>query len=102
MAYGFEVRRSDGTVQIASSMTVLRLIGTEEFAANANESRYVPDFDDTRGILQLTFEPYFSNGFFLDVNWFPSINWNNTTKMLTVSPANPARLDYFVLLYHYG
>lgn len=103
MAYGFEVRRSDGTLQVSDSMTVLRYIATEEFAANASESRHVPDFDDTRGILQITFDPFLSfSSFYLDVASFPNVTWNNSTKMLTVSPGQQARMDYSVSLYHYG
>lgn len=109
MAHGFEVYRADGTLQLSSEtgLGTLRLIAVEEFAFATAETRIVPEFDDTIGVLQICIyaeEDHVSES--PDVYDAPSVIWNNSTKELAYTPpsTNYSRqeCDVIVTMYHYG
>lgn len=122
MAYGFEVRRSDGTTMVSSTDGVARLIYSADLAENYSGTINVPSFDSNLGFYYARMYPYmhyidlgvgyaplaesasWSQPNYPDVvispSFGPTLSWNNTTKNLTIT-ANAETEDNLLELIRY-
>jgi hypothetical protein len=102
MSMGFEILNADGSVALDQDSSPPRLIFWELFPYDFSGTRSVPDFDDTKGFLAVSFGLHKHSGFpsfnnvadstvgarvDLDMTVLPTVDWNNTTKILTVTAA---------------
>lgn len=118
--YGFEVLRPDGSVKLSTRETVARFVHIERVAGGVSTTFSVPEFDavESNGV-------FTGRGFFYvqyvvrapasdpNVPVFgaminPTLNWDNTTKIMTFTPASipagwPARTvpDYDIIFIHF-
>jgi len=127
MAYGVQTINSNGTVGIDSSEVAVRYIGSIKLNYNFSGNISIPSFDSDRGTYFLS--PYmFKYAFDTSVrvadttplgsnyvnliNQFgttadrftspkPNLSWNNTTKLMSVTPVAGAKGDYKLTLLHY-
>jgi hypothetical protein len=124
--YGFEVYRPDGSLQLSTRETVLRLVHIERIAGSFSGTFSVPDFDADEAGGVFTGQGFFyvqygiqNNGNnailngpgdlpILGVTILPSLNWNNATKTMTVTPAaipsgwwSATRPDYDIIFCHF-
>ena len=108
MSMGLQTYNADGSIGLNSLSRPPRLIFFEMFDYDFTGTRNVPSFDDTKGFISVSLGlhkargyPYFDNvpdSTVMGANtyiWFdgislPTLNWNNTTKLLNISPAAPA------------
>lgn len=120
--YGFEVLRPDGSVKLSTRETVARFVHRERVAGGVSTTFSVPEFDAVE-----------SNGVFTGRGFFypqyvikrrendpnrgqivygaminPTLNWNNTTKVLSFTPASippdwpfRTRPDYDIIFIHF-
>lgn len=96
MAYGAEVFRADGTLQLATegARTTFRLVAQEVFAFNDGAPvRGVPAFSENLGVFQYTdhVDPT-PGGIYLtqDVWDAPTLVWDEIAKTITYSPPTTA------------
>lgn len=124
MAYGMEIVNADGTIGFSTQDTALTLVAVISKNYDFTGIVSIPTFDDLRGTLIVTFDinkRYSLDTTPLDVGGtspgpitpevnrrsVPNLNWDNTTKLLTISPAatgDPSYTrdsDYRVLFFHY-
>lgn len=94
MSYGVRMYDSTGAIKLASDETFSRLVHIERLPPLFNGTFSVPAFDDNRGLFypMFSFEPYtkpFLGTFFqTNSHAIPVLNWNNSTKVMTVAPAS--------------
>lgn len=121
MAYGLEINKPNGSIALSTRETVLRFVHIERIAGNFNGTFSVPNFDaiESGGIFTgrgFFYVQYVIRGASTPSNFFPvygamilpSLFWNNTTKVMTVSPASipatwPRRTvpDYDIIFIHF-
>ena len=106
MSVGLQTFNADGSIGLDSLSRPPRLIFFEMFDYDFTGTRYVPGFDDTKGFItaNLGYHKYSrfaltqaDNSDDLDQDVFmafdavslPTLFWNNTTKVLDISPAAP-------------
>lgn len=88
MSYGIEFKDAAGNIVYGETQTGTREIQIEACAGNFSGTRSVPGFDDTKGALNVVVEAYPNpaNGRpYVNLSSHPTLNWNNTTKVLTVT-----------------
>jgi hypothetical protein len=109
MAYGFEAYRPDGSTMVSTKSGVARIIFATDKDANFSGNISVPAFDSNLGYFSFSMYPfYYSYNFdgyrFFDdsanfsqigesavaqcFNRGPNLSWNNSTKILSVTPNN--------------
>lgn len=125
MAYGIKIFGPGGTLRLDDDETFTRVVATVKQNASFSGTFSVPDFDDTKGMFHVS---YFINKYdgstssavsdstplsasvfpICEGTSLPTLNWNNTTKVMTCSPVvwpsgwttrNPS--DYVVTFIHY-
>lgn len=125
MPYGVKIFGPGGVLRLDEDETFTRVVATVKRNFNFSGTVSVPDFDDTKGMFHVS---YFINKFndtsgkladnkapmvLLDKLTFeatslPTLNWNNTTKLLAISPVvwpsgwtaiNAS--DYLITFIHY-
>ena len=122
MSYGLQVFNSDGSLAIGTLSEPPRLIYHEEFDYNFSGTRSVPDFDDTKGFISVSFGHHKTTSggqtspstpiggttqVQIDATSLPTVNWNNTTKVLTLAPATftdtfvGGQSEYSIFMVHY-
>ena len=125
MAYGVKIMGPGGVLRLDEDETFTRVVATVKKGASFSGTFSVPDFDDTKGLFHVS---YFVNkwdsgaaadsltpmntiyrGFVFEETSLPSLNWNNSTKVMTVTPVSwPAgwtyynASDYVVTFIHWG
>lgn len=120
--YGFEIRRSDGSISLNMRETFARFVHRERVYGGASTTFSVPAFDavEVDGV-------FTGKGFFyvqyvvqrrqndpnraqtvLGAMISPGLSWNNTTKVMTFTPASipaewPFRTvpDYDIIFIHF-
>jgi hypothetical protein len=127
VTYGLQLFGPDGSLRLDSDETFTRLVAVHSFAWDFTGTVSVPDFDDQKGL-------FFVNSVLAKVDYvskvtlpdshtplrayqdslsavdgsFPTVHWNNTTKVLTLSPVvwppgwstyDPS--DYSIVFIHY-
>lgn len=118
--YGVEMRNADNVLSIGGQRTFARLVSSHDVAGDETVSISVPAFDDQRGTI--VFYPkatkidgnnnvigYAStqaetSTLHLSMHQLPTLDWDNTTKILSVTPATflgPVRPDFLVNFFHY-
>jgi hypothetical protein len=120
--YGFEVRRPDGSVRLTTRETIGRFVHIERVAGGSPTTFSVPDFDATesggvftgRGFFYIQYvcryrennsgSSFIAYGAMIN----PTLNWDNTTKVMSFSPANipsgwpfGTRPDYDIIFIHF-
>jgi hypothetical protein len=91
-AYGFETFDANGLINLSTKDTISRIVFVEPFAANFSGTRYVPEFDDTVGTILVEFNAFLfatNDVGFMYANYgtYPSINWVQSSRTLTMTPA---------------
>jgi len=104
MAYGLEVTNADGTLAFSSQDTAASIVAIIEKPYAFSGTVSIPKFDDTRGSLIVTYDTV--PGPEAGVMNLPTVNWDNITKILTLSPAGfippgSPLSDYKIILFHY-
>lgn len=115
MSYGFEAYRPDGSTMVSTKSGVARIIFSTDKDANFSGNISVPAFDSNLGYFSFSMYPFYytsnfdGNRFFSDSSNFsqigeskvvqcfnrgPTLSWNNSTKVLTVT-ANNEPQDFF-------
>ena len=119
-SYGVEMRNADGVLTISSERVFARIVNTFFVTFNQSTTFSEPKFDDTRGTIiinphAIKFDannvrttndaPQNTLAFFRSSTiQLPTINWNNTTKILTVTPAidyGSEIPDFKITMLHY-
>lgn len=88
MSMGYWVKNASDILEFSETQTGTRKIHTEAIAKDFSGTVSVPGFDDTKGALNVVVEAYPnpSNGRpYVNLSSHPTLNWNNTTKELTVT-----------------
>lgn len=109
MAIGFEIRDNTGKVMVSTDDSLPRVFRTQRFAYDYSGSFSVPEFDDNYGMFYVTpcvfmmgliggvvtrwpdTESLSGTGeknFMVHVAGIPTITWNNTTKIMSITPAS--------------
>lgn len=106
MSYGLLIKNADGSVALDSLSRPPRLIFHEQFAWDFSGTRSVPGFDSARGFISIAMgyhkaDAYPSNAnvdpstplgsqahVYLDLTSLPSVDFDDVTKVLTLSPAS--------------
>lgn len=131
MAFGFEAYRANGSLMISSKSGVARLIYSSDRDAGFSGNISVPAFDISLGFFTSQVYPYLqtfigssASGPLPDNNSFtnpdiltasqcyprsPNLSWNNSTKVLSVSPNTEfqnnreqfLRHRYRIIMVHY-
>ena len=127
MSYGIKTINSDGTVGIDSTEVAVRYIGAIKINYNFSGNISIPSFDSNRGTYFLSpyiFKFHFVNdvrvadntamaGQYINLlNQFgttddrftspkPNLFWDNTAKLMSVTPVTGAKSDYKLTLLHY-
>jgi hypothetical protein len=126
MSYGIKTFNSGGTVAIDSTEVAVRYITSIKLDRTFSGTISIPSFDSSRGAFFLSpyvFKYHFSldirlpdgaafgtsinllNQFGVTDNRFsspkPTLSWNNTSKVMTVTQAPGALGDYKLTLLHY-
>ena len=134
MTVGFKFFNADESVGLDLFTSFTKLIYIEYFDRTFNGTRSIPDFDDQKGVFSILMTHYKgafvgfptttndsastradndglsgdSNGFTTcDPTSQPSLAWNNTSKVLTLSPSTSSDPmlagvgDYYIKAYHY-
>lgn len=85
MTHDFELRDPSGNLLLRPSEALSRIVHVEELPANFTGTISVPSFDDQRGLFYVTL---LMTGpvLFVVGETFPTLSWNNTTKVMTISP----------------
>lgn len=125
MTYGLRIFGAGGALRLDDDETFTRVVATVKQNASFSGTFSVPDFDDTKGMFHVS---YLTNKFYgvtqsavpdstplsayvfpvVEGTSLPSLNWNNTTKVMTCAPvawpsgwtfANAS--DYVVTFIHY-
>lgn len=126
MTYGFQTHNADGSIGLDTTEVALRFVSSAFFGPTFSGTISMPNFDSTRGNYALT-SYYFKFDLINDVrrpdtdsmagkyysiintlsnnsnrfaNPFPTLSWNNTTKLLTVTPIG-GKSDFRVLFFHH-
>lgn len=118
MAYGFEAYRSDASTMISSKDGVARLIYAADFDDTYSGTVSVPAFDSSLGYFTTRMYPFkhiidAGSGFApmsdssshtvsdgtqivsTAASFAPSLSWNNSTKVLTIT-ANSDTEDFYI------
>jgi len=133
MGYGFESYKTDGSSLISSTDGVARLIYASDRAESFNGNISVPDFDINLGYFAAKVYPHLNSYFmgrftsqpkseasswssvsymkaYQQQNRSPSLSWNNSTKVLSVTSNNSSennnnrvnyRYRYRIIMVHY-
>lgn len=98
--YGFEIRRANGSLALSTRETLLRLVHIERVDGDFAGTFSVPEFDavESNGVftgpgffyVQKVVAPSTVNSGSLSTQTLllPTLNWNNTSKVMSVTPAN--------------
>ena len=119
--YGFEVLRPDGSVKLSTRETVARFVHIERVVGTSSTTFSVPEFDAVESNGVFTGRGFFYPQYILTsenrstggdptygamVN--PTLNWDNTTKVMSFTPASipsgwPFRTvpDYDIIFIHF-
>lgn len=127
MAYGFQTFNADGTIGLDATETALRFIGSSLIVPAFSGNISMPNFDSNRGSYSISayyFKyNYINNTRVADTasmggqyraivsmlgneelptrrNSFPILSWNNSTKLLTVTP-NGGKSEFRIIFYHH-
>lgn len=126
MAYGVKIFGPGGTLRLDDDEAFTRVVATVKKNYDFSGTFSVPDFDDTKGLFHVSYlinkfdissntaipdntSPLgaFDN-FAFDITSLPTLSWNNTTKVMTVSPVVwPTgwtiwnKSDYVITFIHY-
>ena len=127
MSYGVKIFGPGGVLRLDEDETFTRVVATVKQNYDFTGTFSVPDFDDTKGLFHVS---YFINKFdvavdaalpdsttpldpltdylVFEMTSLPSLSWNNTTKLMTVSPVvwpsgwtQLNKSDYVVTFIHY-
>ena len=113
--YGLQIQDSGGAAKLTDASTFVRQVSVTHKDGGFTGTVSIPDFDDTKGVIffnshwekmttggvqQLKTEPWASNilihGHGMEL---PAINWDNTTKVMTISTGGnyplPAGFEHF-------
>lgn len=131
MSYGFEAYRADGSTMVSTKSGVARIIFSTDKDASFSGNISVPAFDSNLGFFTSQVYPYLqtfiglsASGPLPDNNSFtnpdiltasqcfprsPNLSWNNSTKVLSVSPNTEfqnnreqfLRHRYRIIMVHY-
>jgi hypothetical protein len=127
MTFGIQTINSNNVIGIDSSEVAVRYIGSIKLDYNFSGNISIPRFDIDRGTYFLS--PYMfkyafdisvrvadttpmGNNYVNLINQFgttadrftspqPILSWNNTTKLMSVTPVTGAKGDYKLTLLHY-
>ena len=84
MARGLKITNDDLTVALDSDATFQRVIYEETYEEDANTTDTENDFDDTRGFVTIELG---ANGYlYFEIDRVVDADWNNSTKVLTITP----------------
>ena len=113
--YGFEILRADGSIGLSTRETLLRLIHVETVSGDYSGTFSVPLFDAVESAGSFTGKGFFYVQVLPDIldaqilfaapTIYNQLNWNNTTKEMTVvndvpSPFRPAS-SYQIVFKHF-
>ena len=117
--YGFEIRRSDGSVQLTTRETVARFVHIERIPRGFSGTFSVPEFDAVESGGVFTGRGFFYTQYVVrgqddgaerpayGAMIVPNLNWDNTNKIMTVSmPSIPGawlfrtRPNYDIIFIH--
>jgi hypothetical protein len=121
MTHGLEIRKANGVISLSTKETVVRFVHIQRVGGSFSGTFSVPDFDGVVSGGSFTGSGFFyvqyvirSRGDASTVQPIygamitPTLNWNNTTKVMTVSPASiPSqwpfrpRPDYDIIFLHF-
>jgi hypothetical protein len=105
MSHGIQFFTSSGQLVIEADETFTRVIYSEKKLSNFNGTISVPNFNDTKGMFYVSYyalkvnnvtrvaladNTLFTSSEFVNIginpHALPNLIWNNTTKLLTVTP----------------
>lgn len=98
--YGFEIRRANGSLALSTRETLLRLVHIERVNGDFTGTFSVPEFDATESNGVFTGPGFFYvqkvvaqstvdiGGLSTHTLLLPTLNWDNTSKVMSVTPAN--------------
>lgn len=85
--YGAKFTNASGLYSLEPDETYTRVVHEELVPLGFSGTFSVPDFDDTKGMFYVTFDSGGSGGFAFNPFALPNLQWDNTAKTMTVTPA---------------